>query len=275
MATWTNGDIDLPPLNPSWWSWHSAHGGLLAAIALRHAARRTRSMLPRSLHASFLTPVTTGALRLSAETEQRNLSSVVIRSTMRQDGVPAVSVTSLFGDSDDARIERYREHRYPRIPPVEDCTPLKLPEDLVRFGQHLEIRMAPGVRALEGGDDARLSAWIRLKDLELEPAEAAVVLLDSMPPALYGVLEQPLPIPSAEISVRFTDRIAERGLDGWALIEVRTEQADAGWTLESGRLWTPDGALMGVSLQTRRIVDPTEERREPVLHGALEAAVGA
>ncbi|MER7670565.1 thioesterase family protein [Kitasatospora sp. NPDC096128] len=254
MRTLTSSDVELPALDPTWWSWSSAHGGLLAAIMMRHARRQTGTMTQRSLHASFLAPVTTAPLRLSTEIQQRNMSSVVTRSTLFHDGVPSVTATSLFADSHPGEDVLYRSPQAPVVPGVDDCPELDMSPELIPVAQHLSIRMATDVRPLSGGDEPRLTAWIRLKNLDLGPAEAAVVLLDSMPPAIYGVLEKPIPVPSAEISVRFTDQIADGGLDGWALIQVRTEQAGSSWTLESGSLWTPDGTLMAVSLQTRRIV---------------------
>jgi acyl-CoA thioesterase len=257
----TSSDVDLPALDPTWWSWHSAHGGLLAAMMMRHARRLAGGMTPRSVHASFLAPVRTAPLRLSTEVQQRNLSSAVTRSTLYHDGQPAASATSLFAEDGPENGMLYRKPRMPDVPDVADCPEFDLLPDLIPVARHLSIRMASAVRPLAGGEDARLTAWIRLKNLDLEPAEAVFVLLDSMPPALYGVLNQPVPVPSAEISVRFTDQVAHGGLDDWALIQVRTEQAGLGWTLESGSLWTPDGTLMGVSLQTRRIMAQAADLR--------------
>ncbi|WP_327352456.1 thioesterase family protein [Streptomyces sp. NBC_01304] len=262
MSDPTRSDVDLPALDPSWWSWHSAHGGLLAAMMMRHARRLAGGMAPRSVHASFLAPVRTAPLRLSTEVQHRNLSSAVTRSTLHHDGQPAATATALFAEDATEDSTLYRKSRVPDVPDVADCPELDLLPDLIPVAQHLSVRMAPGARPLAGGEEAQLAAWIRLKNLDLEPAEAVFVLLDSMPPALYGVLDEPVPVPSAEISVRFTDQVTDGSLDDWALIQVRTEQAGSGWTLESGSLWTPDGTLLGVSLQTRRIVAPAADLRD-------------
>lgn len=67
--------------------------------------------------------------------------------------------------------------------------------EVVPFVQHLDIRMAGDARPLGGGTEPVLTAWLRLKEPAFSPAETALVLLDSMPPALYAATTEPVVAP--------------------------------------------------------------------------------
>jgi AraC-like DNA-binding protein len=46
-ASEDNDEVELPPVDRTWWSWSGAHGGLLAALLLRHAWRHAPELRPR------------------------------------------------------------------------------------------------------------------------------------------------------------------------------------------------------------------------------------
>lgn len=251
-STASTASMGLPPIDAGWRSWRGAHGGVLAALLLRQARGMLGTLTPRSLHASFLESVTDEALRADTVVQRRSWASTVTRSELYHGTSPAVLATALFADP--ARAPEHPTEMAPAVPPPHECPELPAWLDVAPALQHVEIRLATDARPLSGGAAAEFLAWIRLRDFELDAPEAVVVLLDSMPPAFYAVLADPVPIPSAEISVRFTGAVRPEPLNGWCLIEVRTEQAGPEWALESGKLWNAEGELLGVSLQTRRVV---------------------
>jgi hypothetical protein len=105
-----------------------------------------------------------------------------------------------------------------------------------------------------GGDDPTLTAWIRLKERAFEPAEIALILLDSMPPAFYAATTQPVIAPTVDLAAHLTDGITTADFSDWTLIETKTEQATSSWAIDSIHLWSPQGALLSAARQTRRIL---------------------
>jgi len=94
----------------------------------------------------------------------------------------------------------------PTVLGPEDCPPLALPRRLAEFARHLEIRPATSARPLAGGEWAELVAWMRFRDDRPLDAEAATVLTDALPPALFATWTTPRPVPSAELTVHFGPR---------------------------------------------------------------------
>jgi acyl-CoA thioesterase len=126
--------------------------------------------------------------------------------------------------------------------------------EVVPFVQHVDIRMAGEARPLGGGTEPVLTAWVRLKEPASSSAETALVLLDSMPPALYAATTEPVVAPTADFAVHFADELATADLIDWTLIRTQVEQASSGWMVDSIRLWRPDGTLLATARQTRRVL---------------------
>jgi acyl-CoA thioesterase len=248
----SGGDLDIPPIDRTWWSWSGVHGGLTVALLLRHARAHAGGLAARTVHASLLRPVQDGGLRLSTEVVRRGAGSAVTRATLAEGGVPAVLATTLLaGRAEPTHLPA----RPPAVAPPGDCPDAGFDTEVVPFVQHLRVRMAGETRPLAGGTEPSLVAWMRLDEPGFDPAEAAVVLLDSMPPAIYALTTDSVPVPTAEFSVHVADGVDRLGEgDGWSLIEVRTEQASGSWSVDSGALWSRSGTLLAVSRQTRRIL---------------------
>lgn len=246
------GVVEIPAVDRTWWSWSGVHGGLAAAMLVRHARRHAGDLGVRSVHGSLLRPVGDGGLHLATEVMRRSAGSVLARSVLREGGAASVLATTLLAGR---TAPVHQPCPPPAVPPVQDCRDAGFDPGPVPFIQHLEVRMAGDVRPFDGGTDPVLRAWIRLREPQFDAAETAVVLLDSMPPALYALTTAPVPIPTAEFSVHLTDGLdGIGGGDGWSLIEVRTEQASDTWSVDSSSLWDSTGTLLAVGRQTRRIL---------------------
>jgi acyl-CoA thioesterase len=122
------------------------------------------------------------------------------------------------------------------------------PEDTTGFATEIRAAMSPI------GLEAELTAWIRLKEPAFEPVETALILLDAMPPAFYAAATEPVVAPTADLAAHLTDGLAVADFEDWALIETTTEQASAGWALDSIQLWSQAGVLLAAARQTRRIL---------------------
>ena len=242
----------------SWWSWNGAQGGYVAALALtamrdERAARGQGELPVRALSAHFLAPVDERPLHFSAfalrEGRRTSMSSV----TAVQGGVPALTGSAVFGRTGHGPV--YDGIPAPDVPRPEACPVLALPSSLAAFAARLEIRPATGARPLGGGQQAELLAWMRFADHRPLDAETTVVLADALPPALFALWTEARPVPTAELTVHFTDALDARPADSWALVRIRTEHAGGGWGVDDSTIWSGDGRLLALARQSRTIPD--------------------
>nr|WP_249927934.1 acyl-CoA thioesterase domain-containing protein [Streptomyces flaveus] len=103
------------------------------------------------------------------------------------------------------------------------------------------------------GERAELLAWIRFADRRPLDARTLVVLADALPPALFALWTVPRPVPTAELTVHFTDAVDARPASEWALVRIRTEHAGSGWAIENSALWSTDGRLLALARQARAV----------------------
>ncbi|MET7527384.1 thioesterase family protein [Streptomyces sp900116325] len=249
----TDGAIRI---TPSWWSWDGAQGGYVAALAL--TAMRddltggTGEHRPvRTLGAHFLAPVDESPLRFTAtalrEGGRTSMSSV----TAVQGGAPVLTGSAVFGRGGPG--PGYDDLPVPAVPGWYACLPLTLPRDLAAFAAHLDIRPATDARPLGGGERAELLAWIRFIDRRPLDAETLVVLADALPPALFALWTVPRPVPTAELTVHFTDALDVAPAEGWALVRIRTEHAGSGWAIDDSTIWSTSGRLLALARQARAV----------------------
>ncbi|WP_326572433.1 thioesterase family protein [Actinacidiphila glaucinigra] len=245
-------------IDRSWWSWNGAQGGHVAALALTamrdDLAARTGERLPvRTLGAHFLAPVDERPLRLAATTLREGRRSSVSSVTALQDDSAVLTGAAVFGRSEPGPVQAGTPA--PVVPGPDACPPLTLPRSLAAFAAHLEIRPADDARPLAGGARAELTAWMRFADGRPLDPRALVVLADALPPALFAVWTEPRPVPTAELTVHFTDVLDTAPAEGWALVRSRTEHAGGGWAVEDSALWTEDGRLLALARQARAVRD--------------------
>jgi hypothetical protein len=119
--------------------------------------------------------------------------SAVTRSLLYQGEALVMIGTALLAGEQDGPV--MQACPAPPVPPAEECPPEYPPVEVVPFVQHVDIRMAGDARPLGGGTEPVLTAWLRLKEPAFSPAETALVLLDSMPPALYAATTEPVVAP--------------------------------------------------------------------------------
>ena len=239
----------------SWWSWAGPHGGLLAAVALRSGqALAGPGRTPRSLSVQFLRAVADGVVRPEARLVREGGASSTVSSALRGSDGEVVLQSVLTSGRAGGSGEPYGVVPAPDVPGPDACAPLALPVDLVPYGQHFEHRPATPVLPLAGGDRAELVAWVRFRDDDPLDAAALTVLVDAMPPALYGLARVPVPVPTVELSVSYASGLDEAPRRGWVLVRIATRTAADGWCVDDSEVWAPDGALLVQGRQTRRVL---------------------
>lgn len=228
-----------------------AHGGYVAGIALEAIADAVAdpARTPRSLTVQLLESIAPGELLLDARLERagRSLSSASVRALQGERTVAAGLGAFGTGRASLARTDR----AMPAVPPPEDCEPLfAKPVPDAGASHVIEHRPAAPPLPLSGGDRAEILVWMRIVGTD-EPSPADVVFLaDSGPPALYGALSAFVPIPSIEISVHFAP---DPPGSPWVLGVFRSDVAGDGYATENGELWTPEGRLVALTRQLRRL----------------------
>ncbi|MFG2629784.1 thioesterase family protein [Streptomyces sp. NPDC048473] len=252
-------------IDPSWWSWAGAHGGYVAALALTemraHLSEQHGEPGPvQALSAHFLAPVDERPLTLNAVVERAGRRASVSTFSGEQDGTAVLVGSAVFGaaglrpGSAPDRGPGYDGLPMPALPEAARCEPQTLPMQLAAFAQYLEIRPATAARPLAGGPDAELTAWVRFVDGRPLDAEALVVLVDALPPALFACWTVPRPVPTAQLTVHFTDALVSGPVQEWALVRIRTEHAGSGWAVDDSAVWAADGRLLALARQSRTVL---------------------
>jgi acyl-CoA thioesterase len=243
----------------SWGSGPGTHGGYLAALGLAAMRARLAGELGedrpvRALATHFLAPVADRPLALHAVVERVGRDAAVCSVRAEQGGALVLVGSATFGASRSG--PDHNGSYAPTVPGPDHCPPLALPRQLAEFARQLEIRPATAARPLAGGERAELVAWMRFRDDRPLDAEAATVLTDALPPALFATWTTPRPVPSAELTVHFGTALDDAPGAGWALVRIRAEDAGSGWAMDDAAVWSQAGRLLALGRQSRRILPP-------------------
>ncbi|MCO4696077.1 thioesterase family protein [Streptomyces sp. RO-S4] len=253
----TTTSYDATRIDSRWWSWEGMHGGWVAGAALT-AVRDSfagGAQPVRSLTTHFLAPVGTGPLSFSGTAPATGRRTSTCLFTGHQDGEPVVLGSALFGPSRPGPA--YSGLAAPEVPEPDDCLPLELPADLAPFARQLEIRPGTGDLPLAAGPRAELVAWVRFRDDRPLDAPAVTTLTDVLPPALYAHWSTPRPVPTAELTVHFSDALDDGSEYGWSLVRIRCDHAGGGWAVDDSAVWSRDRNLLAVARQARVVRGPT------------------
>lgn len=253
LSTLLAGPADEVRIDPSWWSFSGAHGGLSVALLTGAMRRAGGEDVPlRSVSAQFLRPVD-GPFRLEADVLKRGRSVTVASGTGRQDGRPHVTATAVFGRP--GRGPAVVSPAMPASPPIDAIEPLSMPTGTLPFFDHTEIRPVGDTRPFAAGPRAELVAWVRLVDDDRPVDEdRLLVLLDCLPPAVAAVLPTMTPVPTIELGVQLSEA-ARSATSPWVLIRCRTAVGAAdGWTTDRLDAWSPDGTHLATAHQLRLVL---------------------
>ncbi|MEU6014892.1 thioesterase family protein [Streptomyces sp. NPDC047515] len=246
-------------IDPLWRSWAGAHGGHVAAAALTTMRERGvgEGRPVRALTAHFLASVGSLPLHLSLSRPPVGRRAATCAFTGHQDGATVLVGSAVFGHG--RRGPGYVGRTSPRVPGPADCMPLDLSAGFVAFAQQVEVRPATKALPLAGGERAELVAWVRFTDGRALDEAAVVTLTDVLPPALFAHWRTPRPVPTAELTIHFTDALDTEALTGWALVRIRTEQAGSGWAVDDSAVWSADGRLLALARQARVVQDASAD----------------
>ena len=231
-------------VDPGWRSFTHVQGGLVVGHLLAAAAEATGAA-PRTVSAHLLTGVEPAVPATVGTAADRVGTTGSVRATLHQQGRLAAVAQVLTV----ARPLRPGAHA--PVPPVADGVPFALPRDLVPVADHTSIRALGPSRPLAGGDEPRLTAWVRI-DGDLEPLVQLGVLLDALPPSLYAVRTTPAAMPTVELTAHLAG--PPPGTGAWVLVDQVTTWADDAVAVDEAQLRAEDGSLVARARQTRRLL---------------------
>ena len=245
-------------IDESWHQGRGAFGGLLAAMTLAAMTEdlNDAERIPRSLTVHFCGPAS-GAIALT--TEIVRVGSRVAHATARisnEKGVTTFASASFCKDR--PAPERYLDASMPAVEPAASVPELRLARGpgIPDFLQHVDARFCGPNVPFSSAKEARVAAWVRLREPASLDAPLAAFLLDSLPPAITATFGAPRPLASVDFTIHFPARFAGAGAaapatDEHQLVTIRSRWADGGYTEELRELWSARGELLA---QCRQLI---------------------
>ena len=226
-------------------------GGYAIGRALA-AACATVPQQPLSLQVQFTGPVVPGDVELRCTVRHLGRRTATVDVEIRQQH-PRMQATIKFGlNTTSFIVDPFMSLK--AQPHPEDVPPVPPIYGALNYDRFLDTRLVRGhgVDALTG-----TAAWIRFQGREADTAELgraglAAVMLDALPPGLFGHVPAPVFIPTIDFSMHLAPE-RDWPTDGWMYAQQRTVWATEEFCLEEANLHTGNGALVASARQTRRV----------------------
>lgn len=232
-------------------------GGLMAALAAG-AARQGLGIA---------TPLQTLSIQYLAAAR---FEEVAFRPTLTRGGRNVAYAHVLGGQDDRVAVQALatfgRDVQGPVLaplaadpPPVDSLTATPMdPRFGPWFTRHIEHRFADGPRLFgeNAGRSPELGCWMRCIDALPLDELRLLFLLDGLYPTYFTAFPAP-PAISTSVDLR-ADLLAEltpqTSPEGWAYFHFWSRDVGGGWAVEDGAAWAPDGRLLAVVRQRRKIL---------------------
>lgn len=240
----------------SWGQGRALYGGIQAAALVRafreSGVPEERSLRTLALH--FCRAAAPGELEVRAEVERSGRYVTQTSGRILQEGETMATALASFARprGEDREV---RGNEMPELPPPEALPEVPLGPHVPSFLQHADLRLTADSAPFSGAETPDVAGWCRL--LDPGPLDDAVLagILDLWPPSLLPVL--PEPRPAASVDLRY-DVFGEWPPEGagpetfWPF-RCRTLHADAGYVVDEGELWSPDGRAIARVRQLRAL----------------------
>lgn len=234
-------------MREDWWVGAGPHGGFLAALLVRAleagAGGDSRPLRAVTLH--YLRAAAVGPARIEVDVEREGRSVTFASARLLQDDRACVLATALLADARDGLELENAEA--PAVPGPDELEPAPDHPDAPRFRRKFDYRPALGGRVFEANREALTGGWLRPRPEGPLDAALVVAMCDSWFPAVYTVAQEPLAVPTLELTVHVRGRLPLPA--DWALIRSTTRTARDGFLEEDAELYSRDGRLLAQSRQ--------------------------
>lgn len=229
----------------SWRQGPGIFGGLVAAAVGRCAERTIPGRPLRAMSLQLMAPLLPRPFTVRVVEERRGTFVSYATARIEQEGAPAVVATLTLG-RDRAVPGDFPAAAAPTFPAPTGIPDLGRPPGIPAFTQHFQMRFVEGV-PFTGAAEARTRGWLR--PVVPQPLDSALrlALLDTWPLAVLPCFEGPAP--AASIAIQFVLLDGEAPADAWYRVAIEAETQQGGYSAQTGRLWGPDGNLLGLSHQ--------------------------
>jgi len=242
-------------LSRDWWVFAGANGGYLAAVLLRAMTERVAdpARMARSLTVHYLRPPAEGPVSVATHVVRQGRSLATVTATMTQEGREVATALAAFSLARPSMA--FADAVPPPAPPVEEAPASKWPPELWPPIVHRFTYLPVTPEAIfEGGDEAYVAAWARLREPSpLDPVLLAL-LADALAPAVFPKASSPVAATTIDLTVHFRAPADVPPGDGWVLAAFRSRVGVDGFVEEDGEVWSEDGRLLAQSRQLALVV---------------------
>ncbi len=233
-------------LSAAWNIGATPNGGYAMSSALRALVDVTGRPDPVSVTVHYLRPAVPDAEgTITTRVVRSGRSAVFVTATLVQGGMERLTVAAVLADL-SAPVDTMSNPQLtlvaPDIPPPEECT------DRADLDQGVELPLLSRVDVRvrpDGGVDATVDGWVRLRDGSPPAATALPLFADVFPPALHAIVGRVGWVPTLELTVH----VRRRPQPGWVQAHITCDDVAAGRMIETGTLWDSSGALVARSRQ--------------------------
>lgn len=243
------GTIELDA-GEDWLQGRSLFGGLQAAIGVRAMRSLVAASLPlRTLQMTFMAPVAAGTVRAQAAVLRTGRSTTHVEANLFEHDQRLATLIAVFGQARESRVHHAPQqplietaHVAPRLPWVEGITPA--------FTRHFRARWLRGGLPYSGDESRQTSVRVDLVDAGPTTELHLLAIADFIPPVALSLLKAPAPGSSLTWMIELPELdYSAMSLSGWR-VDSEMVAAEAGYTSQSSRIWTPHGQLAALSRQS-------------------------
>jgi len=236
-------------ISSGWSQGRAVYGGLAAAIGLVTMEKLVDSSVPlRSLMTSFVAPLPQELVSAKARMMRAGRSVTQTSVDVMAGEQIALHASAAFGGPRNTlAIEPAADFN----PSPRDSVPLlgKSVRQLPGFLSRFDIHWTGGGIPLSNTQERRTGMWVRHRDnMDEFPAAKIVSLADIPPPVMMCHYSKPVMASSLSWSLEFVVPAEDIESD-WFYLDYELEAAAAGYSQQSGRIFTGDGTLVALSRQ--------------------------
>jgi acyl-CoA thioesterase len=239
-------------IDGGWWIQRGPNGGYVAAVIVQAlTASVDDSTRPlRSLTVHYLAPAVEGPVEVEVTSDRKGRTIQFVSGRLVQSERLIAIARAAFAVPNPAG-PAFADPTFPDYPPPSEAGGPSQPFGIVPMRERYDYVHVVGAPWDGPSRQAETGGWIRLREPRPYDAALVVALTDAWYPAIFTRVQEPMGVPTIDLTVhiRSVDALARLRPEDWMAVRFRTTVASEGFLEEDGELWTPDGTLVAHSRQ--------------------------